>query len=104
MAIYYKEDEEKDKFVQPSFVKFNHRFRGMRESYKINSDISAFRFDVHKLYEVLDRINEDIVDQQDRLLDGHSESSNNSTHVGTEDLCSRLNSLSNRVFRLERGF
>lgn len=35
----------------PSFVRWRHRFRGQRESYKFNAEISAFIFDVRRLYE-----------------------------------------------------
>lgn len=104
MATYYKEEEEKDRFVQPSFVRFNHRFRGTRESYKANADISAFLYDISKLYEALERIDANVISQQSRLLDGHTESSNQGVHKGTDDLCSRIESLKNRIFRLERGF
>lgn len=104
MAIYYKTKEEKDRFAQPHFVRFNHRFQGFRESYKINSDMSAFLFDVYKLYETLDRIDLSRDDQQIKILEGNTESSNESTHQGTDELCARLSSLKNRVFRLERGF
>lgn len=103
MATYYRSDNEKDSFAQPSYVIFNHSFKGPRDSYKINSDISAFRFDIYKLYETLDRIDFNIQDQQSNLLSGHTEQSNQETHVGTDELLGRINSLKSRISSLERG-
>lgn len=93
MATYYRTDDQKEWFMQPSFVRYRHRFRGQRESFKVNSDIHAMRYDLFHLYEKFDRLNTDLDTGLDYLLD----------LLDSAEVINRLEAIRHRVLRLEQG-
>lgn len=70
MARTYRDYTEQDWFMEPSFIRFHHRFRGHRESYKINADLGAIRFDIYKMYQEIDGTLARLDDKLTDILEG----------------------------------
>lgn len=62
-VFYYENPELKTQLSQPTLTRARHRYRGPRESYKLNLEISQLLYDFTRLY---DRV----IDAEQLHLDG----------------------------------
>lgn len=56
-AILYAPINKRVQVSAPNFTRSRARFRGQRESFKINTEIHQLAYDLHKLYEKYDSLN-----------------------------------------------
>lgn len=69
-TILYSEINRSNFFMTPSTIRWRHRFRGDRESWKINHEIMSIAYDTRKAYEQqLQQIDQLLMDVED-LMDG----------------------------------
>ena len=58
MPILWTSINARDHLSQPQSTRWRHRFRGQRESYKTNVETSQMLFDLRRLYEKMNAIEE----------------------------------------------
>lgn len=63
----------KDEWIYaPAFVRQRHRYRGQRESIKMNSEISGLRLDVSRLYEKYQTLHDRTLEYLQNCVNGGS--------------------------------
>lgn len=70
MPNFYSEHNLRRHFNAPQFTRSRHRFRGPRESEKINLEMDQLHYSIHKLYQGQDEFQEHFVDRANLLLEG----------------------------------
>lgn len=104
MPEFYTNDRRNLHFDAPQFNRANHRYRGWRESEKINQEINQIRFSIYKLYERYDNINDELDVKIDLLSDGGAVTAVlNTTLDGNTSLAAKINVLHQRVKALEEN-
>lgn len=71
MAFYTTSPNRREHFSAPQFTRTNHRYRGQRESEKINLELSQLYFSIRKLYEGVGNLQDDLLNAMDLLIDGN---------------------------------
>lgn len=74
MPELYEEDRQR-RIRQPNLTRQRHRFKGPRESEKINQEIYQIRYDAMKLHQKLDEV-EQILDDLYELIFNEDSASN----------------------------
>lgn len=101
--ISYSEHSMSTQFSAPQFTISRHRFRGVRESEKINLEIDQLAYSVRKLYEQQASFRASFREKATTLLEGgpitglEDESSNTVEVIGLNDLTARVAMLQRRV-------
>lgn len=72
MAKFYSEVSYQDFVTQPQLIRWRSRYRGQRESFKMNSEMKAFQFDIAKLYHKMADISEAVTLDYNTLNKGGS--------------------------------
>jgi len=107
MSTFYSNYDKRQHFNAPQFNRMRHRYRGTRETYKINLEIGQLTYSIHKLYKVHEEFKEDFIQKAELLLEGgdigvNDESDQAINLTGLEDLVARVSSLANRVNSLDK--
>jgi predicted RNA-binding protein associated with RNAse of E/G family len=116
MATLYSEIDKSDWYYQPNFVRFRHRYRGVRESYKINTEITQYYYDIRKIFNESESIRDDLDTYSDIILNGGTIDGcvyyevlsatpieSNLELIGLSELAIRTEKLRNRTKILERN-
>lgn len=103
-----------NRVYQPNFVRWRHRFRGPRESLKVNQEIGQYRYDLNKSLKRLDDLDAALETMSDLFVNGGSVEGVTFTEdgeteavviAGFEDLSGRLAHARDRIRVMERdGF
>ncbi|HJS83572.1 MAG TPA: hypothetical protein VJ742_12135 [Nitrososphaera sp.] len=114
--LYSPENQPHRAFLAvPQLVRWRHRFRGTRESYKINLESDQIRFDTHRLCEKYNELTILHKAQKTIVIDGGEleditfrEDDATPTDeavvlVGLEALSQRVQRLKDRITNLERN-
>lgn len=106
MPTLYHEYNRREQFLAPQFNRSRHRYRGPRESFKINLEIDQFAFSVHRLYESYEDFREEFIMKASLLLSGGESGFNDEDDQsvllpGYEELVARLQRLQSRARALE---
>lgn len=114
MARTYDEYSKEDWVYQPNSIRIRNRFRGPRESHKINLRNAQFYYDLNRLYRKLDSLSAAVDYHLELITEGgeiedveylHSQDAtpalDDVTLIGVADLASQLENISNRIRRLE---
>lgn len=107
MPTFYDDNDSQDDFLEPQLTRWRHRFRGQRESYKINTETNQFLYDVRLLYQRAADLTELLEGYIDLLVNGGEIEAgyNSATPIvvpGIEELASELDALLVRLRHLER--
>lgn len=51
MTVTYHEHDHRQHVTQPQLTRTRHRYRGPRESYRVNLEMAQFQMDVRRLYQ-----------------------------------------------------
>lgn len=70
MATFYSNDDRRRWFSAPQYVRQRHRYRGVRESEKMNLEMDQFAFSVRNLYGDYNEFRETIADYAGILREG----------------------------------
>lgn len=111
----YTETDRRFWFYQPNLVRWRHRWRGPRESLKINQELGQTVFDIYNLKQKKDSLRKTTQLYLDYYLDGWDFDSNidfnweldaepsdsAAEFIGYSELIARVESLRKRVKRLE---
>lgn len=106
MPEFYAEHNLRRHFTAPQFTRSRHRFRGARESEKVNLEMDQLYYSIHKLYDIQNQFQDHFVQRANLLLEGGSievESNEDGPIdvVGLEELVARVDMLRRRVKALE---
>lgn len=102
MPVFYNENSQiKMQLRQPTLTRARHRYRGHRESYKINLEITQFLHDAATLYGEVVTMEEGLEDQFTTMLDGDEDIVTGVDVLGIVELTTRTQRLRDRVKRLE---
>lgn len=105
MPEFYSDVERRNHFSAPQMTITRQRYRGPRESEKINLEMNQLAFSIKRLYERYDQLAADFVEDASILLEGGTlfvESENGPLKVdGLENLTGRIEDLSKRLKALE---
>jgi len=106
MPTLYHEYNRREQFLAPQYTRSRHRYRGPRESYKVNLEIDQFAFSVHRLHETYEDFRGEFVTKAFLLLEGGESGFNDADDQqvllpGYEELVARLQRIQNRVRALE---
>lgn len=72
MAVLYNTIDKRNWVYQPNFTRWRHRWRGVRESLKINTEISQFYYDATRLNTRVDEVNTQLAETIDLIDNGGS--------------------------------
>lgn len=101
--ISYSEHSMSTQFSAPQFTISRHRFRGVRESEKMNLEMDQLAYSVRKLYEQQANFRANFREKATTLLEGgtiiglEDESSTTIEVVGLNDLTARVSMLQRRI-------
>lgn len=70
MPNFYSEHNLKEQFNAPQFTRVRHRFRGPRESEKINLEINQLYYSINKLYSIQNDFNDHFIKSANLLIEG----------------------------------
>jgi hypothetical protein len=114
MPITYSEADKRYWYYQPQLTRWRHRYRGPRESLKINQEIGQLLYDLTKIKQRNDELLAELDYYTDIMQNGwdfdgdvdYTDYSSSTTFAPAElpgniDLASRIESLRNRVRGLE---
>lgn len=105
MPVFYADINKRNFFSAPQFNRMRHRYRGPRESSKINLEVDQISFSLHKLYETYNAIFGDFRTYANLLLEGGDTEvdslSGDLVLDGLEELTARVVALDKRVKALE---
>jgi hypothetical protein len=106
MGIFFFEENPRRKFDAPQYTRNRHRFRGPRESEKINLEINQTLFSIKKLYEKNEKFRDNFINHATLLLGGgdsgvNDEGNNPLVLLGLENLIVRIDQLERRLKALE---
>jgi len=106
MPTFYAEHNIRRHFNAPQFTRSRHRFRGPRESEKINLEMDQLYYSIHKLYQIQDEFQEHFVQSANLLLEGGNidvefNEDGPIEVIGLEELVVRVDMLRRRVKALE---
>jgi hypothetical protein len=113
--LTYEPTNIPNRVYQPSFVRFRHRYKGPRESLKINQEIGLYYTDLNQSLLRLDAVDAELDDQTQYLVSGgggsddvdytNADAETETYYVnGLEELAARTARLRNRVKSLERNY
>ncbi len=115
MSELYSLVDKKRWIHQPNFTRWNHRYRGVRESLKINTEIHQAYYDLYRLEERADDILDYLEEKSELLTDGgyidgvEFQISDDATPgispmylMGLDDMITTIENLRNRTKDLER--
>lgn len=111
MAEFYSEANRREHFSAPQLTRVRHRYRGPRESEKINLEINQLAFSIRRLYEMYKAISDEFANDVQLLTEGgvitvEEEDGATPTPVyvdGLDELAAKLESLMKRVESLEEN-
>lgn len=84
--------------LEPSYKRMRHRFRGPRESYKLNLDNHQFLYDVERLLSKMEVVESNGIDNLDTTYGGGEIV--DEEVIGVTDMINRLDGLLRRVNRI----
>lgn len=105
--ILYSEFSLRKHINAPQFNRMRHRFRGPRESEKINLEMNQLYYSIHKQYEIQQAFNDKFVTYAENILDGAELTGlgfNGEGDIeipGLSDMAKRIDALDRRVRALE---
>lgn len=101
MPNFYSDVDKSTWMYQPNFTRSRARYRGQRESYKINTEMYQVLYDIRKLYEKFDTL-DTIIDTNLSLTDEDSNGAYFPTVIGYPAATAvAINGLDDLVVRLE---
>lgn len=106
MPEFYSEHNMRRQFNAPNFTRTRHRFRGPRESEKINLEMNQMYTAIQVLHKNHDEFQHRFVESATTLLEGEGLTVEMNEDgpivlVGLEELASRIDMLRRRVKALE---
>lgn len=109
MALFYQETEKQTWLYEPSSSRSRQRYRGPRESYKINLEISSFLFDVKNINKKMNQLIQSSLRYAAYIsrgadLDGASYADSFTSLIGVLDMSSQVEDLKNRITEMERRY
>jgi hypothetical protein len=110
MSLFYNEVDRRKWIYQPNFSRSRQKYRGNRESYSINLEISQFVFDVYNIHKKMTTFVETTMRYSSYISRGASisdvEYSGTGSNVmtGLLDMSSEVEDLKNRVKEMERKY
>lgn len=110
MALFYDEVDKRKAMYEPAFKRSRQRYRGSRESYKVNLEISQFLFDVNNIDKKLTNFINTYVRYAAYISRGFT--IDNIEYSGTEsnevmgilDMSFEIEDLKNRIIEMERKY
>lgn len=70
MPVFYVDVNRREFFNAPQYTRQNHRFRGPRESEKVNLEITQMYFSINRLYNLTANLRQRYLELADLLLTG----------------------------------
>lgn len=111
MSLFYNEVDRKKWIYEPNLSRTRHRYRGNRESYKVNLEISQFVFDVNNIYKKMTNFLDttmryvSYISRGSTILDiEYSGTTEPNVMIGLLDMSSEVEELKNRVIEMERKY
>lgn len=115
VGILWSEIDKRDWTFQPQFTRWRHRWRGKRESLKINTEINQFYYDVRRLNSRSEDVSAALVENRSTIRDGGDVTgvefqwTTDATPTiepvqldGMDNIISRIQQLRNRIEDLEQ--
>lgn len=102
MPKFYFTVNRREFFNAPQFTRVNHRFRGQRESEKINLEVHQMYFSIRKLYNLTASLRERYLNYATLLVEGGTIANDLTDQSGTPLFLEGINSLTTRASMLER--
>lgn len=107
MAIFYQEIDKTRWFYEPSSGRSRHRYRGVRESHKVNLEISSFLFDINNINKKMNNLVQSSLRHAAYVARGvelspASYANSFTALIGLLDMSSQIEDLKNRVTEMER--
>jgi hypothetical protein len=110
MALFYDEIDKKSFIYQPNMSRSRQRYRGPRDSQKINLEISQFLYDLNNINKKTDEfilmtLRYSAYVARGTIVDGivYSGTSDN-VIVGILEMASEIEDLKNRIIEMERKY
>jgi hypothetical protein len=100
MAVFYHAVDRRAFVSQPQLTRWNHRYRGYRESPKINVESAQLLYDVRKLFEHTKGVRVKVLANIATALEGGVVVPTETT-IGLDALINRVSRLTERVRMLE---
>lgn len=106
MPIFYHTFNERLYFDAPQFNRMRHRYRGVRESAKVNLEIDQTSFSINRLYEKQTVFDDSFVLYAELLTEGGNVGVNDGNNApivitGIDELAARIEGVTKRVKALE---
>lgn len=110
MPVIYSKVDRESWINAPSFVRSRARYRGVRETQKLNVEMSSFLYDIRKLYEKYQSIGEIIAINLEAIREGgilnasiyYYDDTQQGIHLeGVTSLAERVQRLAERIRNLE---
>ena len=107
MAIFYQEIDRKKWFYEPASSRSRQRYRGARESYKVNLEISSFLFDINNINKKMNNLVQTSLRHAAYIargveLDPVSYADTFTALIGFLDMSSQVEDLKTRIIEMER--
>ena len=110
MPLFYEEVNKKSWFYQPNLSRSRQRYRGTRESAKLNLEIQQFLYDVYRINSKSDALISTSVryaayiSRGTTIEDIEFSGTNDNAIVGLTQMSSDVEDLRNRIIELERKY
>lgn len=110
MALFYDEVDKKKWIYQPNFSRSRQRYRGNRESAKINLEISQFVFDINNIYNKINALLQSSMRYSAYITRGASiddtqySGTGDNEMMGLLQMASEVEDLKNRIQEMERKY
>lgn len=108
MPTFYFDTDIRAQFSAPQFTRLRHRYRGVRESWKVNLEIDQLLFSITDLYRRYNILHDNFVLAKELLIEGGAVTGvtdyDDDPMVldGLDSLIQQVAALKARVKRLER--
>lgn len=85
MPIFYDNNKTTFELTEPQLTRWRHRYRGHRESLKVNTEGDQMKYDIHSLYAQLESLRERLMRNFHLLEQGGEVDALYSEDGGAED-------------------
>lgn len=108
MGLFFDVENKRKWIYQPNFSRTRHRYRGDRQSGKVNLEISQFLYDINNINKKLDEFIKSTIRYASYISRGMSVDSasytgtNSGNVMGLLELSSAIEGLRNRVQEMEQ--
>lgn len=106
MPTFYSDDNKRAHFDAPQFNRMRHRYRGIRESQKLNLEMNQILFSIRRLYERYNDMTASMIARVSTLYEGGTitgveDVDGNIELEGIDAIASRMLDLNKRIKSLE---